>query len=1199
MEDKPSLNEEGDLSRWIGMSRKLLVAIIGIVVVVSGIVCSGQGIGQAGIFVDYQKSGVQLSWTAPSQRISGERLLSSEIAGYNIFRSLIGEDNYQKINDHLIKDTHYFDQRIEWGKCYSYTLTTVDYQGLEGPRSPIVQAIAPLAPPSRFEAFGEKRSVRLSWDKGNNPSVRGYNIYRSEVSGRDYHLIASVLDTDHEYLDREVVVGKNYYYLIRTVDIFWQESGSSPEVAATPLIISQQELSALEKISGLRATIDKSAGALAVVLQWEPLALENLAGYNIYRRLPKEISAAGEKELSAYQRLNEGPVQKTSFRDQGVREQQTYFYLIAAVDKDGHEARFPREISITVADLYINSLTDDSLGRPLKGGELLTITMTATAGKQATATLEGVAQEIPLKETDQEGVYYGQYRIAEDISRSNIALIGTLQDEQGKKIHYVSDRPITIDNLAPRGISRASVELVNEAARLSWELAAEGNDDLAGVRIFRSLAKDGQRGGNCSATGPKELISQDLSPTICSFYDRTVRPQQGYYYFLVAYDRAGNEAWLKDCLFVVTPIDSNPPKIQSVEELSSPGTKRLGDLIRIQMLGEPGAQGRFSIGHRIQQPFQEVRPGKYLGEYKVQPGDDLENEPVVAELVDESNNRSVLTTEVRISIDTSAEASRPPQIKAVEHNAFQVAGLDPLVAGDTLRISAQGDPGCAAYADIGALVIQSGQEAGVELSWDGEEKVLFGRTGSALSSYRIYSQPDVSPMLVFLPGEALPPARRLVKELPAGATSFRLSDYQGGYLSVVARKSGGDEYTILTPRLNIPLTEIRPGFYEGTYRVQQGDRIRQGKVIAYLVSRQGERSAPFEASGLVTIDTSVAIAVVPKEKCLKADGKARTEVRIELSNARQIGLADREIAVELFTTDEYTGIAGVGRFDENKYGYVDNFYQLVTDFGGKVDIPYVSGLAAKTVIIRARDVKTGCVGVGYITSYIEGLINIHLIDPPARERLRGLQAEPTLVVWADQEWLTADGGHSRTMIHAKALDREGKPLEGHRMSFSITSGEGRIEEIQPITSRSGEAQARYIAGRHIGTVEITVVDTAAGLSRKVYIVLRSDAPAKMVIEAAPQSIWADGASSCDLTIRVGDMNDNPSRGIPLEVEIIQGEGKLIILDKELVTDFHGECRLKYLAGTKPETVTIRARARSTVPDSSMLEKVRVAEKGMY
>ena len=320
-----------------------------------------------------------------------------------------------------------------------------------------------------------------------------------------------------------------------------------------------------------------------------------------------------------------------------------------------------------------------------------------------------------------------------------------------------------------------------------------------------------------------------------------------------------------------------------------------------------------------------------------------------------------------------------------------------------------------------------------------------------------------------------------------------------------------------------------------------------------------------------------------------------------------------QLALELFTTDEYTGIVGVGRLDESKYGHFDNFYQLVTDFGGKVTAPYISGNAAKTVIMRARDTVTGCVGLGYITSYVEGEINITLDAP-----IRALGGQPSLTAWAENEWLTADGGHSSTKLHAIVLGQDGQPLQGRHVTFSDGFDDGRIEEIQPETNSSGEALARYYSGRKIGTAHITVTvaianagaDGAApsnkALSKDIFIELKSDAPAKLTItgpdDGKPLSLAANGSNHIDLTIRVTDINDNLNRGTPLEVEISrdsEGDGRLGSgPGKGSVTDFNGEYRFTFYAGTKPGNVKIKARALSSIPTPQLLDKIRIAEKGM-
>jgi len=1146
----------------------ILVTIVSILFL--SIVCMHTN-GQAKILVDYQKGGVLLSWAEPSRRITGERLLSSEISGYNVYRSLEAQGDYRRINHQLVQDTQYMDRTSEWGNCYYYSLTTIDNRGLEGPQSSVVPAISPLLPPRNVKAFGKKQSVVLKWDKSNNPEIRGYTIYRSEGSEQGYGSIASVLDTDNEFLDQEVIVGKNYYYRVTTVDISWQESERSSEVAATPVFISQKELSYLENIGGFRAAVEKGV----VALEWEPVLVEGLAGYNVYRR-PAEI-----KDLNAYKKVNTDLLLETFFYDKDVEPQKKYYYCIAAVDEDNNEAQFPNEIYVTVAGLYINSVAEDSGGCPLKGGRLLAITLTGTPGQKAFALLSGMEVTILLAETDLEGVYYGEYTIPYDINRSNISLIGKLQNEGGDEIEYASKDIIAIDNFPPQGISSLSAEVNSDMVCLQWEIL-ESVDDIGYIAIYRSLEK--------CPDGVKDdaLISEKISPGEFSFCDRSIGPKQEYFYSAVVYDQAGNGAFPDDCFFALTPADTVPPKIHSVKEVSAPGTKGLGDEIVIQVIGEAEAHGSLYLGDKIQQVFQEVNTGRYLAEYVVQAGDDLESEPLLIELIDASGNRSTWQQDLKISINTRDHFIEPPHISLVEHNAFQLGGFAPLVAEDTLRFLVHGDSGCTAYVDLGAMAARSGAQTALELQWD--RNLVMSKFGHDIDSYHIYCQDtaytnvrDLSP----------------IYDLSSAVTHFSMEDYQRGYVAVTAKRRTDEEHLILTPRLQIPLTEVEPGIYEGTYRVRPGDYLWDESVVAYLVNSKGDISSPVRADNPITIDTGLTIMVTPKIKCVKADSKSENEVLFEVKDARDVGVANRELILELFTTfDEYSGIVGVGHFDEDKFGYLDNFTRLITDFGGTISVAYTPGFAAKTIIIRARDEITDCVGLGYITSYVEGEYSFEL-QPISRARSNGF----TLELKADREWLTADNISSMNIL-ATVKDANGRSVPGHIITFVKKSGSGTIRTIRPETNAKGEALALYTAGKSISPpVVIQAIDKTSGNVAEIYVRLKSDAPAKIYIDEKDNDdslfpLYVNDSRPLYLIIHVEDINKNPNRHIPLEVDIIEGSGRLEF-DFGKKTEFNGECGLMYMAGPTSGRVTIRARTTSRIPGPEILDKIRVTDENWY
>ncbi len=78
---------------------------------------------------------VALSWTAST---------SSNIAGYNIYRSATSGGTYTKLNTSVIVPTAYTDSSVQAGQTYFYVATAVDTSGNESAHSsPPQQAVIP------------------------------------------------------------------------------------------------------------------------------------------------------------------------------------------------------------------------------------------------------------------------------------------------------------------------------------------------------------------------------------------------------------------------------------------------------------------------------------------------------------------------------------------------------------------------------------------------------------------------------------------------------------------------------------------------------------------------------------------------------------------------------------------------------------------------------------------------------------------------------------------------------------------------------------------------------------------------------------------------------------------------------------------------------------------------------------------------
>ena len=79
---------------------------------------------------------VALSWTAST---------TSNVAGYNIYRSATSGGTYTKLNTSLVVPTSYTDSSVQAGHTYFYVATAVDTSGNESVySSPAQQAVIPI-----------------------------------------------------------------------------------------------------------------------------------------------------------------------------------------------------------------------------------------------------------------------------------------------------------------------------------------------------------------------------------------------------------------------------------------------------------------------------------------------------------------------------------------------------------------------------------------------------------------------------------------------------------------------------------------------------------------------------------------------------------------------------------------------------------------------------------------------------------------------------------------------------------------------------------------------------------------------------------------------------------------------------------------------------------------------------------------------
>ncbi len=82
-----------------------------------------------------------------------------------------------------------------------------------------------------------------------------------------------------------------------------------------------------------------STGNCEVILNWRYDGNAHLLGYNVYRSLVSKVE---------YKKINKSLINTTSYIDKGLRENETYYYIVRAVDSFGKESRDSNKAKVKI-----------------------------------------------------------------------------------------------------------------------------------------------------------------------------------------------------------------------------------------------------------------------------------------------------------------------------------------------------------------------------------------------------------------------------------------------------------------------------------------------------------------------------------------------------------------------------------------------------------------------------------------------------------------------------------------------------------------------------------------------------------------------------------------------------------------------------------------------------------------------------------
>lgn len=278
--------------------------------------------------IDAGETTIKLSWSTTDDE---------KVVSYNLYRSLKYEGGYQKLNDKPLTQLNYTDSAVAVDVNYFYYVTAINDGGFESIPSLAVLGFAKDATPPavvvQLNTSVVESNINLNWAQVEDADLGGYLVYRTmKPESLDWVLLTQQPIVELAFTD---VLTKNlsrypYYYRVTAVDIHHNESAPSqvvkvqlPDVTAPQTPLLSEYVMKNEQ----------------VVLNWRPMVVYDLAGYNVYR-----------SQQGATQKLTAALLTLPTFVDQTAPIGKKVSYTLTAVDQTGNESVPSTPLNITVTD---------------------------------------------------------------------------------------------------------------------------------------------------------------------------------------------------------------------------------------------------------------------------------------------------------------------------------------------------------------------------------------------------------------------------------------------------------------------------------------------------------------------------------------------------------------------------------------------------------------------------------------------------------------------------------------------------------------------------------------------------------------------------------------------------------------------------------------------------------------------------------
>ncbi|GMQ61006.1 RCC1 domain-containing protein [Vallitalea maricola] len=407
---------------------------------------------------------------------------------YIIKRSTTLDDGYTAVASN-ITTLNYTDTNLTNGTTYYYIIVAKNKAG-ESDNSAQVSAVPnskPLAP-TNLSAISNDLSIKLRW--GSVSDADSYIIRRKSISESNYQTIATDITTT-TYTDTGLNNGKTYFYVVLAKNEVG-ESANSDEISVIPL----------NGPPAIPTNLIAESSNESVNLTWS-----NTNGAFTYK-IKRATTSGGPYTLVA------NNITGTTYKDTGLTNGTSYYYVVSAVNTKGESANSTEVISLPDITKP-NSPTGINV---------------STADKRVNLTWNKIvnADSYIVKKATTSG---GPYTIvANNLTKTTYTELGL---NNGTSYYYIiiaknekGESEPSIEKEAVPGIQKPNnviIQVVDKEIKLSWDPVS--NTDV--YKIKRSENLD----------GPYTVLSEGITGT--NYVDNSIKENKLYYYVISAVKSLG------------------------------------------------------------------------------------------------------------------------------------------------------------------------------------------------------------------------------------------------------------------------------------------------------------------------------------------------------------------------------------------------------------------------------------------------------------------------------------------------------------------------------------------------------------------------------------------------------------------------------------------------------------------------------------